>query len=658
MEYAQFIDLSEEEFNHISVQDIYRPVLKMKIPPVPNKNENDPAYQWWKEQLHRCVNGWVAPDGRYLNGYLYFYLNFCIIPIRIEGTSRFKWETPFYRDNDQIILDQIWLNTYRTLPNGKEIYAKNHIQAKPRGIAWTTFTLLGVALWTFVFRNDAEVGLAYPNNDVMDTEREWFINAWTELHPMFKRWVGKDLEIVINNKDSFGVGYSVGKKNNKVINKVRFNVIGQETNAGVYKGKRLNLMIAAEAGLWAGDSLKNYVSENEPSIKLGDEQWGMCLIGGTSNMIINKSTAYREMFIGHKAFNATALFTPKTMVLRGHIDYRTGISDQESAMAQIMAHRESKIDDAGAYHQELVENPIKWEEAFMVSDGDTAYNGSVINQQLTKIRLEGLDKYWIRGKIEYVKDRYNNNKKEVRFIHDRPDIPEEDKGDWYINLEGQPNKMYKNLHIAGIDDRYKSRNPDKKSKKSDSKNAMVIWRRSTTYPVKSDMPCAIYFGDKHDMTVTYEEFWKGILLYDVEKTLYENNSEGFIMYLRDYKKELHRLYYHNGEWGMKVSTAEVKAELTYLGTQFLAHNREKNITHPWILEAMNDWGHKNTDIGSAFHLVLKLMELTEETFITQVRAEANRSTNQDTIIKLGIPNPAPPTEYGGMKRIKLGPRPN
>lgn len=639
----------------ISVQEIYRPVLKLsKIPDIPLKNEKDSGYQWWKEQIDRCLYGWIAPDGKYLNGYLYFYLNFVKIPIRIEGTARFVWDHPLYRDNDQIVLDQIWENTYRLLPNGKQYFAKNHIEGKPRGVAWTTYTLLGVALYTYIFRNDAQIGLAYPDQNIRDTERDWFIQAWTDLHPMFKRTSGKEHEIIENSKEAFSTGYTVGSKNKRVINKVWFDVIGQNDKAGVYKGKRLNLMIAAEAGLWVGDSLKNYLTENEPSIKLGDEQWGMCLIGGTSNAIINKSTAYYDIFVNHHVYNATRHFTSKTMVLRGFIDYKTGRSKQEEALIQITKLRDSKKDDPGAYQQEIIENPLRWEEAFIPNDVTAVYSTAVINEQLSKIKMEGLSNLWVRGKIEYMVDVYGAGTKRVRFIQDMPGIREEDRGDWIMNLEGKPNPMFKNLHVAGIDDRYKSRKETKVAKSGDSRNAMVIWRRKTSYPIKSDIPCAIYFGNKADMLVAYEEFYKGMLLYDIEKTMYENNAEGFIMFLRDYKKEINRLYYYDGEYGLKVSSPEIKAELTYLCTQFLAANREKNITHPMILESLLDWGIRNTDVGSAFHQVLKLMELMEDSVVTQLRPESEQKAA--AIVKLGVPSHYIQPESGSMQRIKLGPR--
>ena len=31
---------------------------------------------FWKEEKRRCIEGYTAPDGDYITGYFYFYLNY------------------------------------------------------------------------------------------------------------------------------------------------------------------------------------------------------------------------------------------------------------------------------------------------------------------------------------------------------------------------------------------------------------------------------------------------------------------------------------------------------------------------------------------------------------------------------------------------------
>lgn len=644
------------DYSNVSVQVLYRPVRQMiKIPDIPNDDVNSDGYKWWMEQIKRCLKGWIAPDGVYLNGFLYFYLNFVTIPIDEEGSGQMDWKSPLYRDNDHEIMDILWNNKSDILPNGKIKNARNHVEGKGRGIAWSTFLHLGVALWFFVFRNDKGIGGAYPTDKSKETARSWFIESWYLLHPMFKRWKGKELIPIANSKERFSIGYSRGSTKKEVVG-YQFDVIGIETKAGVYKSTRLNMMIADEAGLFSGNTLKNYFTENEPVIKLGSEQWGMCVIGGTSNAIINKSTAYKEIWINHASFNMTRHFTAKTKVLRGFIDYFTGKSMVTDAYDFLMKGRVAKAGDIDAYQGEVMENPLVWEEAFMPSDAVTTYNTAKINNWLAEIRIQRLDKAWVRGKIEYRMDRWGKPTKETYFIKDPENTPLKERGDWYMNLEGKPNRMYRNLHVAAIDDKYKSPGEMERTRSSDSRNAMIIWRKPTTYPMKSDMPCAVYYGNPSDMMDAYREFYKGMLLYEIEDhhCLYEYNAEGFIMFMRDYMHELNRLYFVNGKPGIKISNEHVKSELTYLGTQFLSEDRHKNITFPAILESMAVWGGQvNTDIGSALHLIFKILELTSSDFVTTVKKQDELESSP--IVRLG-PNAGGDTNYNYTPSIvKLGP---
>ncbi|MCE7039245.1 hypothetical protein [Dyadobacter sp. CY312] len=612
------------DYSTISVQILYRPVLRETVPDCPPLDRNNDAFKWWQEQINRCLYGWIAPDGHYLNGYLYFYLNF--VKVKLQDPETEVWDNvpPLYRDNDEEIFNIIWGNKARRLPNGKLSQARNHVEAKPRGIAWTTLSLLGVGLYTFVFEPENPIGNAYPNPDQVGRESVAFQTSWEALHPMFRRWKGKQLTIVNNSSDLFSVGEKIkGNKIKRLHNRCMFHVIGTES-AGVYKGDRMHLMIAVEAGLWKGDSLKNYINENEPCIASGKSRWGMTLIGGTSNLIINKTTAYKDIFESPKIFKATCHFTPSTKVLRDHIDYHTGRSLVEKALETIQAKRDEKLDDPVTYQQLLMEYPLTPEEAF-IPNLQLAYNSATINNQISKVKTNYLDTLWRRGILYYEKDVNGRSTGVVKFT-------ETGDGDWLINMEGLPNQLYENLHIAAIDDRYKSRNPNKKVDKDASRNAMVIYRQPTMYPIRSDMPVGLYLGNDADMTVAYEEFYKGMLFWNIKQTLYEYNADGFIIFLRTEKKDLQRLYFIDEDPGIKV-TPKIKNELTYLGNQYFNDGRYQNCTCVPILESLLIWGGAtNTDIGSAFHLVLLLLHLTKDSIVTILN---ENKINQGTYIMLG-----------------------
>lgn len=644
-------ELEEEpafrDCSNISVQDLYRPVLSEyvdqdRLPIVGSKE-----HVWWQEQIRRCLFGWIAPDGKFINGYHYFYLNFVTLSIWSEDTKSFDEAKPLWRDNDSEVLNILWGNRMVQNPDGSARNAKNHIEGKPRGIGWTFYTLCAVKLYYFVFKNDKPVGSAYPDEENVDQERNMFQLAWDMLHPVFKHWKGKKLEVLNNNTGQFIIGEKIkGDKINRIHNVARFDVISSD-KAGVYKGERMNLAIAVEAGKWKKKSLKNYISENEASIKLGNRQWGSFIIGGTSNAIINPTTAYKDLFYNHKSWYATQHFTPCTKVLFGFFDEFTGKSDVQGAYAFKMQHRKDREGDPNLYAQELIENPLTAEEAFS-PNLKMAYNGAMINKQITYIRENKINTLWKKGRLEYKLDIYRNRTRQVEFIEDGT-------GEWLVNMEGLPNYSFEGLHIAGIDDRYKSRDPNKPVDDEASHNAMVVYRMATPYLPKSDMPVAVFLGKAADMNDAFEDFHKGMVFWDIKDTMYEYNADAFPNFLKKDKKDFGRLYHigDNALPGIKI-TPKVKHEVTSLGSKWFNDGSYEKCTSLEILEALRVWGGKsNTDIGSAFHLVLLLRELLDYQMVTRRDEDSHI---QATYVRLGEEYTTGTTPTKTSPYFKLGQR--
>ncbi|RYC70662.1 hypothetical protein [Spirosoma sordidisoli] len=607
---------------HESVQILYRPVLQQRIPDAP-KTRGDKSWAWWKEQLTRIKKGWTEPvTGKYICGYHYWYLNFVKIPRQDNQTKEITgWDAPFYRDNDDEIMSMMWRNRYRDLAGGASINAKNSVFAKPRTIGYTQMEFLGVDSYHFIFMAGREryIGRGYPTEKPKLAERGWFKTLYTEhIHPFFKTWNGRALEVVVENQDDFAVGYFTGRSSYIVHNWIQYRLVPNEASAGVFKSMRLTKLTAVEAGLWTGDSLDNFYVENKDCLEGGDLKWGMMVIGGTSNAVINKSSNYKTIFFNPEAYKAKSHFTPKTKALLGFIDERTGRSRVDDALAHIMALRKQSEGSGEKYAKELVENPLTPQEAFEPS-ASFAYDQLKIKSQIGYVTSHGFDQLWMSGKIEYI--RGSDNKK-VEFIPDAPGTPEKLRGPWRINQAGLPNHKIPNLHVGAIDDVYKKAKPGQKLKKRDSRNCMIIYRQPTLLlGDNNDMPVALYYDKLPDMQATYHEFYKGMLLYDVQQTIYEYNTDAFPDWLRD-RNQSHRLWWINDHTpGIEVKGG-VKTELTALGYQYLASNRHHHITLVPLLESLLLWGSgENDDIGSAFHCLLYLLHATKDRSFTEQESE-------------------------------------
>lgn len=340
-----------------SVQELYRPVLSETIP-----TEFNEAKDWWDEQIYRCKNGWIAPDGKPLNGYLYFYLNFTRIYILVPDSNdaTFKHISPLYRDNDDDILTLLWEDRYKQ----KVQSAKNFSEMKGIGSAWSQL-MIGLGVYFLTFEHNKNLAYAYPNNDVIDTERKWFIDCWESLHPYLRTYNGNALTGFTTVSGDFEIGFETNPGFHRH-NTCRFDVVDPDGPFCIYKGERLNVIFICEAGLWLDSSLINFITENESSIRLGKDQFGRWILGGTLNSRLNKSRCFLEIFKNTESFNSTSHFTPATKVRYGFIDYHTGKSNHEEALKHIMNIRNSKKSDPVAYDQELIENPLTWQEAFLM----------------------------------------------------------------------------------------------------------------------------------------------------------------------------------------------------------------------------------------------------------------------------------------------------
>ncbi|CCH01253.1 hypothetical protein FAES_3244 [Fibrella aestuarina BUZ 2] len=654
-----------------SVQDLYRPVLADRIPDSP-KARGDSAWKWWSEQLHRIKFGWVCPyNNHYINGYHYFYLNFIKIPRQDAETDTITgWDAPLFRQNDEEIMRVLWNLRQRTI-NGRTYRASNLIKAKPRTIGWTQMEFLGVDMYHFLFctGRDRWIGRGYPTEKHMKGEVNAFRSLWAEhIHPFFKTWNGQVLDIIEDNNENFAVGRWVGKGSSKVgikHNWVQYRLISSEKDAGPFKGQRYTKITVVEAGLWKGDTLDNFYAENKDCLGSGDGQWGMFVVGGTSNAFINPSENYKRMFFNPLDYEAKAHFTPKTRGYLRFIDLHTGEDLVEQAEKEIQNYRKSIEHNASLLQKEKVENPLNEIEAFEPATS-LAYDSAMLLAQIEHVKSHGLDLAWVSGHLKYENDAFGRKTGRVIFVQDPANTPEKQRGPWLINLEGVPQAGLSGLHVAGIDDCYKKLRPGQKLKKRDSRNCMIIYRKPTTQAINQDMPVALYIDKLPSMPATYEEFMKGMLFYSVKKTLYEYNTDAFVDWLND-RQQGHRLYYIGTQPGIEIK-GNVKQEVTALGHQYMANDRYQRITLLPLLYSLLNWGSdENNDIGSAFHCVLHLLhalrdkaldddEVTAlltgstqptDTNVIQLGARPGyaRQADNNSFIRLGL-QPGTPRTYG------------
>lgn len=620
-----------------SVQVKYRPVWVYRrkhgnVPDVPTTDKTSFEFIWWKEQIRRCMYGWVCPDdGKFINGYHYFYLNFTKVKYSIPWVNTAQdveeWDYPLYRDNDAIIFGILWNNRSGIKPNGDKISAKSHIEGKGRRKGWTTL-LYGVYLHDFVFGGRGVViGCGFPAEKTRDQERSDFKNSYGYLDPIFKKWEGAELVVAKDNETEFSIGEKISHNMYKIHATYLFAMVGSKDTTDVLRGRKMRRIGVSEAGMWKGSTLMKFINANTESLGLGDMKFGSFIVGGTSDAIENDSTDYRNLFINHTRHSFTRHFTPAYMVFGSDINYFTGKSDTETAKRKVLAARKILEGDDRNLKQAILENPIEWKEAFDPSQ-DGIYDHNLINKYITEIKELKRDRMWRRFKLEFDYDFKLGriNRKKVVAVYDP-------NGPWHIDTTcpvGNNNK-FDNLYAMGIDEKRLGMDEGKKLTSKDSRNCAIVWMRDAPgLKIPSNKPAAMYYDALPNPRDTCEEFLKGMIYFNI------GHSDVLVEYIHNtlefhlqQEGESHRLYYTaKNRPGYKVSNDTQKDELTLIAKEQILNGILRNVDYDIILEDLKGWRLRNTDIASALHMVWYLLfHLKSHDMLTANAAANNYSTN-------------------------------
>jgi len=581
-----------------SAQVKYRPVVKEGCRPIPI--QSSPTFyadrEWWDEQVRRCMFGWIAPDGVFINPIYYFFLNFIFVDIFDEVNKDQGWKNPYYRDGDKAYFDEVYNNQYKIVGD-KHINAKDLIVAKGRRKGWST-SEWGIEIWWLIFRQERNTLRAYANEDQLKKERPTLEKMYELLHPFWK--LNKDgipTELIMTNNENLVQGYKIG--GTKIpINKIMLTVVDAKGTGA--RGESIEKITIIEAG--THDKLAPFIGASQDTLKQGIYKFGMILCGGTSDSINNKSTDYKTLFFNAKRNNFRSVFTAANVCYQGCIDYYTGESKRDMAKSIILEERDRRKHDQKSLAMFIQENPLNVYESFIPST-DSEYDKVKIDQQLHYIFENGMDDLWIKGKFERMRDISGEYTDKVIF-------KETTSGNWMmLKGHGLPDDSIENLYVIGIDDVYKDKAPH-----SDSQNAVVVYKRDTTYAKPGelyDLPVCFYLGRHPSRKGDWKEFRDCIDFYSNCKVMFEHNdSSGFIGYAREYGL-INRFIYVKGEIGIRVSDQSI-ADMTYQAINYFDEDRHLRVFHSALIDSFNRWRAENSDIASAFHLVLLALSLLKK----------------------------------------------
>jgi len=565
-------------------------------------------YDYWENEIDRCKNGYKPSGGTYITGQHYFYLNYCKVDVFDEKSRRRKRGNPYFRDQEQEYFIEI-----ENAKNGG--YGLIVLKARRKG--FSVMNANGIILHEYCFYPDSENGVGAQLEKYVQDFRGRMLKSYHELPPELRPQELRNHEELLmsgyKEKTETGQWVEKGMKS-----KVHFRVMDKPNT---FRGTALTYMIFEEAGEFS--ALKKSYQANEECFKDGSIQYGVPIIGGTSNQMSVESEDFQEMFHHPEDYNLKPIFIPASKVLNGFFDFTTGTSLTESAenyirIEQLKRKEANDISNYFAYRQEM---PLTPEDAF-VSVGLSPFDLELINDRISILRTSDKAKVERKGRLMWQKNKEGKNifGSMPTWQYDDGSRDEDSSYDKFpFVIVRDPLLGFKNADVAAIDpyhvndelDELQKAKPGADIKSKRSKGAMCVYRNYIDFEEPGEMPVAFYVDRPKSKEKFYENCAKMCVFYNC-KVLVEYNDEPLIKYfinngISRFLKERPRSADSPYSKAINKYGINMKGFQKQLLTELVDEYIKKNIDNIFFLSLLKEftvYGQKNTDWVMAFGIAL------------------------------------------------------
>ena len=505
---------------------------------------------YWEQETDRCLNGYIAPDGDYITGYHYFYLNYS--PIMKLEEVKYTDRNGNIRTRRERILDfpRFWDYDYyyynaieEAEDQGKHMSV---LKSRQRGYSFKGASMLvrnyelipgsknfAVASEQKFLIGDGLLTKAWQIMDFIDKN-----TAWAK-----QRLVSTRMERVAGYKvtDEFGKQTEQGYMSS-------ISGITLKNDPERIRGTRGKLVLWEEGGKFPG--LLDAWRIEQPSVETDDGvAFGLMVAYGTGGTEGASFTGLKELFYKPEAYNVLAFpniwddnaeqtncgfFVPSWSNLEsfdkdGNYIYmdKDGNSLREKAIENLIQQR-NKIKDGGASQQSIdrfiSERPIKPREA-VLELGKNIFPRKLLMDQLTRIRTNTK----LRNMKHIVDLNWDGNGQIMATEKKSGDITEYPlkKGDkphgsiviWEYPIKDPPFGLY----IGGCDPY------DHDDSFTNSLGSVFIFKRVKAGEAWNDVIVAEYSGRPDTAEEYYENVRKLLVFYNA-RLLFENERKGIYPY--------------------------------------------------------------------------------------------------------------------------------
>ena len=445
----------------------------------PNPNPNSEYGKWIREEIRRCFNGYIREsDGEWIPGDLYFFLNYCPIPLTKmkAGSKKGERVTDFPETWEGIYLRFHYINQAINGGMYDPLGGKNGCEVSSRGKS-KSLTMASMMAKRFtlgenigVTKNVKCMATAYQkqyltSDGILNKFQSYidFLAEHTEFPAKRLKASMQDMQWKMGYVD-LDTGTQKGSLN-EVIG------VSAKDDPAKIRGKRLHLIIVEEFG-----SFKNVLGTYNvmlPSVQEGDISFGTIYLIGTAGDSESDFAGAQEIIYNPKGYNMYPLpnvfdkegqgrkfitfFFPGYLNRKGCYD-ENGNSDVTKAILEILDNRyriKHNSTDINSITKAIAEIPITPQEAILRTKGN-CFPVTQLNE-----RLNQLDNEPNEYNNVYVGDLIIDSSGEVKYIPttNTPirDFPLKDnKAEGALEIYAMPetdanNKVFPNRYIIGHD---------------------------------------------------------------------------------------------------------------------------------------------------------------------------------------------------------------
>lgn len=506
-------------------------------------------YQFWDEEMNRCINGYTADDGDYITGYNYFYINYCPINRQVQTLNKDKRGNTVVRKEQKFEFPDFWDYDYYYFNAVQEAEEQGKhlcvLKSRRRGYSYKAAAMMCRNYYLI----PASKSYVYASNKQYLTEDGVLTKAWDYMDFIDKNtaW-GKKRSVNTQmrkragfiTKDEFGNEVEMGYKSE---------IIGVtlKDNPDVVRGKKASLILFEEGGSFKELAAAWQIAR--PSVEIDGVAFAPMIVYGTGGDTDSEFATLKDMFYHPDGYNCLGFdniwdenvsdtkcgfFVPQytNIDIRDKDNNRIYMDNDGNTLSKqsieyILEERRKVINAATsstAVDRYVAERPITPAEAMLEFNGNI-FPKKELQEQLSLIRTNrNLQNHKQVGDLEW--DQNGNIKWIIKKTGDiiRYPLGKDDDPTGSIVIWEHPNQSASSgLYIAGCDPY------DHDQSVTTSLGSCFIYKRVQTLEEYSDILVAEYTG----RPATAEDFYENVrklLVYYNAHLMYENQNKGLFVY--------------------------------------------------------------------------------------------------------------------------------